>query len=472
MYSYMTYQDFVEKASVDKADAIRELVNQWKLGDIYRTAVDADEYDAQRNSFIRNYVRTILSLTGEPLVDFTASNNKISSNFFHRLNTQRCTYSLGNGITFAKEGIKEKFGKKLDTRASDAGYFALIHGVTFVYIGDGLHVFKATGFAPLFDEEDGRLRAGARFWQLGPDKPMTVVFYEEDGKTKYTQKNSDSPLQEAIAKTKYRQITQTSRAFGTEVVGEENWLVGEDKKPTLPVVPWWGSKLHQSTLVGMKDKIDCFDLVRSGFANDLSDVAEIYWLVENYGGMRDEDLQRFRDRVKLNHIANVDTSQGGKVTPYKQDIPFEARQSFLASIRAGLYEDFGALDVHTVAAGATNDHIDAAYQPMDENADDFEYQVIEAIQNIGCILGIDEGDATPLFKRNRISNQKEQVDMLDIEAQWLDTKTIISKLPNVTVDEVQDILKRKEQEELDRFAMQAALENEQNPQEGEEEEEQ
>ena len=127
--------------------------------------------------------------------------------------------------------------------------------------------------------------------------------------------------------------------------------------------------------------------------------------------------------------------------------------------------------MHTVAAGATNDHIDAAYQPMDENADDFEYQIIEAVQNIGYILGIDEDDCTPIFKRNRISNQKEQVDMLAIEAQWLDTETVITKLPNVTVDEVKDILDRKAKEDLDRFAMQTALENAQNPKEEPEEEE-
>ena len=457
MSNIMTYQDFEERVMQDRAGAIKQLVDEWTKSETFRVAREADEYDAQRNPFIQNYVKKIFGLTGEPLVDFTASNNKIPSNFFHRLNTQRCTYSLGNGITFAKNGIKEKFGNKFDTRVKKAGYFALIHGVSFLYMGDSLHFFKATGFAPLFDESDGRLRAGARFWRLAPDKPITVVFYEEDGITKYQQENGNSPLVEVEPKTKYRKITSTTKAFGTQITGEENWVVGEDMKPTLPIVPLWGSDLHQSTLVGMKEKIDCYDLVRSGFANDLSDVAEIYWLVENYGGMREEDLQRFRDRLKINHIANVDTSQGGKVSPYQQNIPYQARDVFLTSIRAGIYEDFGALDVHTVAAGATNDHIDAAYQPMDENADDFEYQVIDAIQNIGYLLGIDEEDATPLFKRNRISNQKEQVDMVVAESQWLDRETILEKLPNITSDEIEDILKRTEQEELDKFSMQQKL---------------
>jgi aspartate carbamoyltransferase regulatory subunit len=140
------------------------------------------------------------------------------------------------------------------------------------------------------------------------------------------------------------------------------------------------------------------------------------------------------------------------VSAYQQEIPYQARKVFLDDTRASIYEDFGALDVHTVAAGATNDHIDAAYQPMDENADDFEFQVIECVQKIGSLLDINEEDATPLFKRNRISNQKEQVDMVSTEAQWLDHETILKKLPNITVDEIPTIIENTAKEAMDRFA--------------------
>ena len=115
-------------------------------------------------------------------------------------------------------------------------------------------------------------------------------------------------------------------------------------------------------------------------------------------------------------------------------------------IRAGIYEDFGALDVHTVAAGATNDHIDAAYQPMDEEAADFEYQVSEFIQQLLALMGIDD---QPVFKRTRISNQLEQVQMIVAEADYLDRETILRKLPNVSADEVLGILERLDAQEQD-----------------------
>jgi hypothetical protein len=216
---------------------------------------------------------------------------------------------------------------------------------------------------------------------------------------------------------------------------------------SLPIVPLWGSDLHQSTLVGMREKIDSFDLIRSGFANDLTDCTQIYWILENYGGMLPEELARWRDKLKITHVAVADTDNG-KITPYTQEVPYQARQTYLDSIRAGIYEDFGALDVHTVAAGATNDHIDAAYQPMDENADDFEYQVIEFVQQVLKLMGIED---TPVFKRNRVSNQKEQTDMVLSAAEYLDQQTILQKLPFVSVDEVQDILARKDAEGQERL---------------------
>ena len=166
--------------------------------------------------------------------------------------------------------------------------------------------------------------------------------------------------------------------------------------------------------------------------------------------MRDEDLERFRDRLKLMHIASVPNEDDAKATPYTQEVPYASRKETLAQLKADMYEDFGALDVHTIAAGATNDHIDAAYQPMDEEADEFERLMREGIRDLLALQGIDD---TPIFTRNRISNHKEQVDMVAIEAQWLDDETILRKLPNVTPDEAAEILRNRDAEEFGRFGI-------------------
>lgn len=451
----LTYQDFVEAGDADREGFVLEAIERHKSGKAYRTARMADAYDRQENTTINAYVQKVFDITGSKLVDFTASNNKIASNFFHRLNTQRTMYSLGQGVSFIdvdeagkEDRTKERLGRHFDHDLRTLAYDALIHGVCFGFWNlDRMFVFPLTEFVPLWDECDGTLKAGIRFWRIDGSRPMQVVLYEADGYTRYQSRRdangvANERLEAVEGKRPYIEKTSYTPADGIEqVIGGENYSA-------LPVVPMWGSKLHQSTLVGMRQAIDSYDLIRSGFANDLTDCAQIYWLVSNAGGMSDKDLQKFLDRLKINHVALVDSDDGGDARAYTQEVPYAAREKYLQMIRDGIYEDFGALDVHTVAAGATNDHIDAAYQPMDEEASDFEYQVSEFVQQLLALMGIDD---TPVFKRTRISNQKEQVDMVMSEAQYLDRETILRKLPNISPSEVQAIGERLDAEDEGRM---------------------
>jgi hypothetical protein len=445
----ITYQDW-EQAK-NKIKWIAGAISQYMGSEQYKLAVDADEYEAQRNVTVNKTVKLVYDITGVSAPDPTASNNRIASNFFHRLNADRCSYSLGNGISFPveegkKDTIKEQLGNTFDTQLNKAAGFALRHGVSFLFVnGDQYPVFPMTQFLPLWDEDDGTLRAGIRFWSLEwGKKPVTAVVYEEDGYTKYrTQKgkNGLGALEEVEGKRAYKETIAYSEADGEEVVGEDNYGV-------LPIVPVYADENKQSTLVGMRANIDAYDLIHSGFANDLQDCAQIYWLIGNAMGMDEKDVNKLRDRLLFQHMAVVDTDNSS-VTPYTQEIPYNARMAALAQIRNSIYENFGGLDVHTIAAGATNDHIDAAYQPVDEEADQFEYQIIQAVQQVLRIKGIEP--AVPQFKRNRISNQKEQTEMVLMAADHIDEETLLNKLPFITVDEIKQILERKDAENAARF---------------------
>lgn len=437
-----TYQDF--EAAADKPEFIGRAIRAHKSGQMYETAVLADEYDHQRNPTITRFVQTLFTQYGTAVPNRFASNSRIASNYFSRLNTQRCAYSLGNGVSFAGAGenddVKAVLGNDFDHDLYKWAYAALIHGVAFGFLNlDRLLVFEVTEAVPLWDAYSGTLRGLIRFWQLDEERPLSVTVYEEDGYTQYVQERGQ----------KMRE-SEPKRAYKTEVesINGVDTVVGESNYSGLPIVPMWGSRLHQSTLVGMREAIDSYDLIRSGLANSIRECATCYWIMENSSGMDDNDLMQFRDRLLTTRIANIDSAGGSKVTPYTADIPTEAHKVYLDAIRAEIYESFGALDVHTVAAGATNDHIDAAYQPLDENADDFEYQVSEALRQLLRLAGY---DVTPIFKRNRISNQKEQVEMVMLEAPYLDRATILSKLPNITIDEVQTIIDSSDDADMRRI---------------------
>lgn len=455
----LTYQNFLEIKDDAKrrTDFVLNVINEHRSNRMYKTAVAADEYDAERNVTILEFVRTLFSANGQKLTDETASNMKLTSNYFARLNTQRCTYSLGNGLTFQESSVGKKLGPDPDKKLKDAGYYGMIHGVSFLYWAyDHIHTFKLTEFAPLWDEQTSDLGAGVRFWQISPDKPIHAVLYSPDGYIEYESETGGST--NLAPKTgnfiPYRMTVQTTPAVGGDVETAHNYA-------SLPIIPLWGSRLHQSTLVGMRSKIDAYDSVLSGFANDMTDCAQIYWIVNNAGGMTENDLAKFRERLLYRHIANVNGDDGVSITPYTQEIPYNARKALLEQLHGQIYSDFGALDTKSISAAAkTATEINAAYQPLDENADDFEYQVIDAVQKLLALQGVDAEKATPQFKRNRVANQLEQTQMVMTAANYLDDEAVLNHLPWLTPEEVDELLKRKAAEELDRSIVeQDALED-------------
>lgn len=433
--SIITYDELQNTHNIE--GFLQDAIQRHWQSEMYRVARSADRYFKQRNETIAMFTARLFDVDGGEFINETASKLKLANNFFRRLNIQRCMYSLGKGISFVstsktgEDTTKAALGVTFDDDVKRIGILALIHGVAFPFWNlDHVNVFDATEFVPIWDETTGALRAGIRFWRLDMHHRWHCVLYTEDGYCAYvaaTEGGFDF-VQASEGFQAYKITYQETPADGLKLA------VDEANYSRLPIVPIWGSDNHQSTLIGLRESLDAYDLIKSGLANDVQDCAQIYWLVENAGGMRDEDLQEFRDRLKLTHIANVENADEVSIKPYTQEPPTGARTETLKQIKADMYEDFGALDVHTIAAGATNDHIDAAYQPLDEEADEFERHIREGIIDLLALQGIED---TPIFSRNRISNQKEQVEIVMAEAAYLDDETILRKLPNVTPDEVQ-----------------------------------
>lgn len=451
----ITFQEF-EAHEQDRAKWIGQAIAQYKRSDEYNLALEADKYDRQQNTRILNTVRKIYDITGQESIDFTNPNNQIASNFFHRLNVQRVSYSLGNGVSFAgendekgKDSTKDALGNDFDDILFRIGLHACEHSVCYCFYNDGdYHIFPMTEFLPFKDEITGKIRAGVRFWSLDWRKrPIVVDLYEEDGYSRYMtaeKKYGLGALELREKKRPYKVTVQVSEADGEEVVGEENYT-------SLPVKAMYGNRNHQSTLVGMKANIDAYDLIHSGYANDLSECAQMYWIIDNAAGMDEDDVRRLRDRMLLQHIVVAD-NQNSEIKPYSQEIPYQSREACLNRIRDCLYSDFGALDVKSIGAGAniTATEIRAAYQAMDEEADDFEYQVNEFIQQILELIGIED---YPVFHRNRISNAMEETQMTMLAANYLDDETVLRHLPFITVDEVEGIIQRKDKETAGRIKL-------------------
>lgn len=442
----LTYQDFLRAGN--KENFIIELISEHKTSKQYHVAVDAENYNRQQNTTIMKYQKFLYKLTGQKIVDTISPNYKMSSNYLNRFITQLNQYLLGNGATFTDEITKEKLGIDFDTQLQKAGRSALIEGVSFGFWDfDKLRVFKLIEFAPLYDEENGSLRAGARFWQLDNDKPMRITFYEEDGYTEYIYKIGEE-IEVIKPKTTYKQIVKYTAISGEEIYQGENY-------PNFPIVPFYANPERQSELVGIREQIDAYDLIKSGFANDL-DGHMLYWILENAGGMDDPDIARLIERMKT--LGAVISDEDAQVKMQQLDIPYESRIAYLDRLEEDLYKDFGALKVDIISSSATTaTQINAAYLPLDCKTDQYEYECIEFVRNILKLQGIED---IPQFKRNKIANQSEATTMILQASNYLDDETVLKHLPFLSPDEIETILKNKEKEEAERFSVNENIQDE------------
>ena len=446
-----TFQDLVIAQTNNQVmDFVRMVINTHKSDERYRQAYTAYEYDKQRNTTIISYQKMLYTISGQTVPDNFSANYKLCSNYFNRFITQENQFLLGNGITWTKDDTGDKLGDDFDNKMQEAGRDALIGGMSFGFWNfDHMDVFNLLEFVPLFDEEDGSLKAGVRFWQIDADKPLRATLYEIDGYTDYIwnerdeKGNVDSNGKILNEKRAYKLKIRQSEADGEEIYDGENY-------PTFPIVPLYGNPHKQSELVGKQEEIDAYDLIKSGFANDLDDASQIYWTISNAGGMDDVDLVKFIERMKTVKAATVDDN-GAKAESHTIEVPFDGREAILNRLRTDLYDDFMALNTKEIVGGATTaTQIKAAYDPLQKKADLFEYQVREFLKGILEVAGIDD---LPSFTRDVITNTTEEIQALTQCAMYLSEDYITEKILTLLgdKDKIEEVKGEMNNTDIDRF---------------------
>ena len=448
------YEDLkqVPEGDVQKiTDFIFGAIADHKNSPLYKEACIAYEYFKKRNVTITTYQKLLYTISGDVVPDNYSSNYKFCNAFFPIFVKQENSYLLGNGITFNEESTKDKLGgDNFDNQVYCAGEYALWGAVSFLFFNfDHVDVFKVTEFVPLASEEDGALHAGIRFWQIDGQKPLRATLYEEDGYTEYIWRRRDDQSGKTTyegqilhEKQSYQQTVSVTVADGVEILDGKNY-------PSFPIVPLWGNREHQSELTGLREKIDGYDLIQSGFANDLDEASQIYWIIQNAGGMDEIDLKKFLDQMKRVKAAVIE-DDGAKAEAHTLEVPYEARETGLKNLRDSLYRDAMALDTDRISAdgNVTATAIESAYENLELKCDGYEYCVTEAVQALLELAGVED---SPTYHRRKTTNQPEITTMVLSASDVLDDETILKHLPFLNIDEVDSILERKDAEEAGRF---------------------
>lgn len=494
-----TYQDLVDIGSdeQDRINFVYNAIGQHKNSKEYKTALIADDYDRQLNTTTIAFQKTIVDITGRMVPDYYSPSHKMCSNFYNRLTTQRVQYSLSNGVKWTgtvvsvPEGtpgaiekktyeivndnvivhkewqlsvpteIKDKLGKNFDTQLQKLCKAGIDGGVSFGFIDVKNHsdnepetynmkVFKITEFVPLYDEENGSLRAGIRWTRVDGNKPMRATLYEEDGFTQYIwnerikggKRITEGHIYQGKRPYKLKRAKSGSIDEG-EIYNGENY-------PTFPIVPFFPNDNKQSAIVGMRELIDCYDIIRNEYANEM-DNALFFWILTNAGGYSQEEANNFIFQLKQSHVAVVDTDQS--ISPVTVNPQTESREKILDRIERDIYKDYNALDIDQIRGGAvTATQIKAAYESMDMAANQFEYQIIEFLDRLGAVIGIED---TPTFTRSMLINVNESITTLMQIAAVLPRDYVITKILELLGDgdKAEYIINQLIAEELNRFSM-------------------
>lgn len=437
----LTYQDLLkaQENNAKMVDFVHRAIVEHRTTKFYKDAAVATEYFRKRNKTIVEFQKMLYTVTGKAIPDNVSANYKLRSTFFNRFLIQQNQYLLGNGITWTEESTKEKLGSDFETQVEVAGEKALVGGVSFGFWNyDHLEVFSILEFVPLWDEENGALRAGVRFWQIAPNKPMRATLYEEDGYTDFMWKTGEEPkiLHE---KRGYVEVVKSAPADEEKIYEFTNY-------DGFPIIPLWANKEHQSEMEGHREMIDCYDLIKSGFANNVDEASYIYWAIQNGGGMDDIDLANFVDRMRKVHASIVE-GEGATATAHTIDAPHASRESILSILRNDLYEDFMALDTRIIAGGATTaTQIRAAYEPLNSKTDRYESCVFDFLKALLAIAGIED---TPTFTRSVIINEEEEISMVLSAAQFLTSEYVTKKVLTVLgdADQIESVLENMAAEE-------------------------
>lgn len=451
----LSYQDLlrVGENEANRMAFVQEVINAHKNSDLYKDAVIAESYYKKKNKTIMEFQKLLYTVTGDVIPDNYSADYKLRSLFFRRFATQENQYLLSNGVSWDNPATEGRLGtkrKSFDTQLQKAGIKALWGAVSFGFWNyDHMDVFDVLEYAPLWDENDGAMKAGVRFWQVDNSKPLRATLYEMDGYTDYIWNKVEDDGKVEFAgqvlheKRKYVQIAVSSEADGTEILDGVNY-------DGFPIVPLWANPEHQTELEGLREQIDCYDLIKSGFANTVDEASYIYWAIQNAGGMDDIDLANFVERMKTVHAGLVEDSNA-RAEAHTIEAPYASREALLERLRNDLYEDAMALDVKAVQGGAiTATQINASYDNFNMKVNDYEGLVYEFVQGILFLAGIDD---EPTFTRSRLVNATEEIQTIVLAGAYLESSYVTEKILTILGDgdKAEEMIKNMDADEVRPF---------------------
>ena len=247
--------------------------------------------------------------------------------------------------------------------------------------------------------------------------------------------------------TKHKLVLGTTIPIETEVITHQFGRV--------PFIKFSNNMNETSDLNKYKKQIDLYDKVMSGYANDMEDIQQIIYILENYGG---QDLDEFKTNLKRYKTIEVETNeiQGkGDFRTIQIDIPVEARKVILEELKKQIYEFGQGLQQDIESFGnASGVALKFFYRKLELKSGitetEFRKGISELVKAILEFKNIPFKKIQQTYTRNMISNDIENAQIAQQSVGVIPTKMILQNHP--WIDDVEEALKLLEEEKAEQQA--------------------
>lgn len=392
--------------------------------------LDLNNYYKGRNTTINNFKRYYYSDKNKRMVEnkFVA-NNKIGYSFFSDMVNQKVNTLLDEAPNI--DNIDdEKFITQLGYALKTAGIKSSICGYSFIFksFDNKFKVFGAEETISYFDDNTSELKCLVRYWKI-----KDIIYYEVYNELGISL-NGEEP-------TPYKYTIKKS-ILTEEIISEENGII--------PIVMLRNNEdLKSDMTLNIRSKIDSIDLVQSGFANNIEDFSDLFWIIKDSNPQLNSDV--YEDL-----IANISKGKkifGENIDTKQVNIPTEARTKFVEILKADLFDETGVIDYKAMTGSSlTNVAIKAATIKLQQRVSSFEWFVYDAIQQLLLLSGYVDTDVR--FTKLLIENKQEIVNHAIMVRGTISNRSYLNLLKQANIiDNVDEEIQEMENESNTRVSL-------------------
>lgn len=416
-----------------------------------RRMIELEKKYYENDNIIR--IKGVLPSETDPMRN---ADNRVSHNFHQLITDEKTAYVFTNPVLFdvgdkkINKKIKETLGDDFKSESAYLCTNATNNKVAWLHywIEDGEFLYSVVETEQCIPIFDGKLKKKI----IGFYRYYPIIEETETGTIK------EYVVFEYWDNKHCEQYKFRGNLVGTGLTYiSAGYQEFEHDLEEVPFIEFKNNRNMINDLKKYKDLIDIYDKVMSGYANDLEDIQQLIYILENYGG---ENLKEFLGDLKRYKTVKTETGEDGRTNgglkTLQIEIPVEARNSILEILKKQIYESGQALQQDTESFGnASGVALKFFYRKLELKAGltqiEFEKGFAKLVRAIMKFLGIADWKTktiTQTWTRNMISNDLENAQIANESKtnETISDETIAKNHPWVE-DPEEELKKLKQQKE-------------------------